>query len=307
MKLLITGATGLVGGELLKICREEGIPVNYLTTRRNKIQNGDNLKGFYWNPQNGEIDLSCFEGVTTIINLAGASVAKRWTAAYKKKIVSSRVDSLRTLRLGLAKSGKGQVSSLISASAIGIYPSSFTEYYTEKAEGEDTGFLGQVVASWEEEALKFETLAIKTSLLRIGLVLSEKGGALPQIVMPIRKYVGAAMGSGEQWQSWIHIEDLARMIIFLAQKEGSGVFNAVAPNPVTNKRLTRETAKVFKRPLWLPNIPQFVMKIVLGEMSSILFASQRVSSQKIEKHGFNFHYQNICRALEDLYQKWGEQ
>ena len=193
---------------------------------------------------------------------------------------------------------------MISASAIGIYPSSLTEYYTENTEVSDTGFLGQVVNSWEKEARKFKTLGMQTALLRIGLVLSEQGGALPQIVKPIKNYVGAALGSGEQWQSWIHIEDLAQMFLFIAQKELDGVFNAVAPNPVTNKRLTKEAAKVFKRPLWLPNVPQIVMNLILGEMATILFASQRVSSQKIEKYGFNFQYQNICRALEDLYQKW---
>lgn len=307
MKLLITGATGLVGGELLNICGKEGIPVNYLTTRKNKIRKEGDVKGFYWNPKRGEIDLSCFEGVTTIINLAGASVAKRWTKSYKRAILESRLDSLSTLYEGLEKSGTNLVTSLISASAIGIYPNSFTEYYTEDCQKQDDGFLGQVVASWEKEALRFESLGLKTSLVRIGLVLSEQGGALPQIVKPIRNYVGAAMGSGEQWQSWIHIEDLGRIFMFLAEKEVSGVFNAVAPNPVTNKRLTKETAKVFKKPLWLPNVPKFAMKLVLGEMASILFASQRVSSQKIEKYGFTFHYQNICRALEDLYQKWGNQ
>ena len=307
MKLLISGATGLVGGELLRVCQEQGIPVHYLTTSRDKIRNDENVKGFYWNPRNGEIDLSCFDGVTTIINLAGASVAKRWTASYKEEIASSRVDSLKTLRQGVEKTGKEQITALVSASAIGVYPHSFTEYYTESTEEQDSGFLGRVVANWEEEALKFESLGIKTALVRIGLVLSEKGGALPQIVKPIKNYVGAALGSGEQWQSWIHIEDLARIFMFLADQEFSGIFNAVAPNPVTNKRLTREAAKVFKRPLWLPNVPQFVMKLMLGEMSTILFASQRVSSQKIEKHGFNFHYQNICRALEDLYHKWDDQ
>ena len=306
MKLLITGATGLVGGELLRICRKKGIQVHYLTTRKDKIRNEGEVKGFYWNPQTGEIDLSCFEGVSSIINLAGATVAKRWTRSYKNEIADSRVNSLKTLYAGLEKSKENHVTSIVSASAIGIYPSSLTEYYTEKAEEQDSSFLGQVVVNWEKEVQKFQSLGIQTAVLRIGLVLSERGGALPQIVKPIKNYVGAAMGSGEQWQSWIHVEDLARIFMFLAKKEIGGVFNGVAPNPVTNKRLTKEAAKVFKRPLWLPNIPQFMMKLVLGEMSSILFASQRVSSHKIEKHGFNFHFQNICRALEDLYQKWDD-
>ena len=306
MKLLITGATGLVGGELLRICKKDGIAVNYLTTRKNKIRNEADLRGFYWNPKAGDIDFSCFEGVTTIINLAGASVAKKWTKSYKEEIRASRVDSLKTLFQGLEKTRNNQVTSLVSASAIGIYPSSLTEYYTEATEAQDSGFLGQVVASWEEEALKFESLGLKTAVVRIGLVLSSQGGALPQIVKPIKNYAGAAMGTGEQWQSWIHIKDLAGILMFLGSEGHSGVFNAVAPNPVTNKRLTREVAKLFKKPLWLPNIPQFVMKLFFGEMATILFASQRVSSQKIEKYGYNFRYQNICRALENLHQNWND-
>ena len=161
-----------------------------------------------------------------------------------------------------------------------------------------------MVIQWEDEIQKFEALGFKPVIVRIGLVLSEKGGALPQIATPVKNYVGAALGSGEQWQSWIHVKDLARMFLFLAKKEYHGLFNGVAPNPITNKRLTKEIAKVFGKPLFLPNIPEFVMKVILGEMSTLLFASQRVSSRKIEKIGFNFHFQNICTALEDLRKKW---
>ena len=304
MKLLITGATGLVGGELVRICREKGIPVHYLTTRREKIENTEHYKGFYWNPSSGEIDTACFDGVTSVINLAGASVAERWTKAYKKKILNSRVQSLKTLYSGIEKSTAHEISSFVSASAIGIYPSSLTEYYTEASTARDSSFLGNVVIQWEDEIQKFEALGLKPAIVRIGLVLSEKGGALPQMVTPIKNYVGAALGSGEQWQSWIHVSDLARMFLFLTKNEYHGLFNGVAPNPITNKRLTREIAKVFGRPLLLPNVPEFVMKVILGEMSTLLFSSQRVSSRKIEKTGFNFHFQNICKALEDLRKKW---
>ena len=133
-------------------------------------------------------------------------------------------------------------------------------------------------------------------------MLSEKGGALPQIAKPVKNYVGAALGTGEQWQSWIHVEDLARLFLFLAEKELNGIYNGVAPNPVTNKRLTREIAKVLKRPMFLPNVPAFAIKLFMGEMATILFASHRVSSHKVEKHGFNFRFQNICSTLEDLLQ-----
>ena len=294
----------MVGGELARICRENGIPVNYLTTRKDKIENSENFKGFYWNPNSGEIDSACFEGVTAIINLAGASVAKRWTKSHKENILNSRIRSLKTLYAGLERAKTDKIESLVSASAIGIYPSSFTEYYTEDSNAKETGFLGQVVEQWEGAILEFEKLGIPPAVVRIGVVLSEKGGALPQMVKPVNNYVGAALGSGEQWQSWIHVQDLAELFLFLANKKRKGIFNGVAPNPVTNKKLTREIAKVFERPLFLPNIPEFIMHLILGEMATILFSSQRVSSQKVEKHGFVFRFQNICSALEDLYQKW---
>lgn len=302
MKLLITGATGLVGGELVRICQEEGIPVHYLTTRREKIAHNETYKGFYWNPNTGEIDSACFEGVTAIINLAGASVAKRWTKTQQENILNSRIRSLKTLYSGLESAKDAKISALVSASAIGIYPSSLTEYYTEDAKEKEAGFLGQVVDQWEKAIFEFDGLGLRPAVVRIGLVLSEKGGALPQIAKPVKNYVGAALGTGEQWQSWIHVEDLARLFLFLAEKELNGVYNGVAPNPVTNKRLTREIAKVLKRPMFLPNVPAFAIKLFMGEMATILFASHRVSSHKVEKHGFNFRFQNICSTLEDLLQ-----
>ncbi len=303
MKLLITGATGLVGGELARICREEGIPIHYLTTRREKIEDSEHYKGFFWNPNSGEIDTACFEGVTAIINLAGASVAKRWTKAHKENILNSRIRSLKTLFSGLESAKTTNIGALVSASAIGIYPSSLTAYYTEDTETKETGFLGKVVDQWEKAIFPFEALGIHTAVVRIGLVLSGKGGALPQMAKPVNNYVGAALGTGEQWQSWIHVEDLARMFLFLAKKQLKGIFNGVAPNPVTNKKLTCEIAKVYKRPLFLPNVPAAIMKLVFGEMATILFASHRVSSHKIEKQGFDFRFQNICVALEHLHQR----
>ncbi len=301
MKILITGATGLVGSAIVELCHKKNIDVNYLSTSKSKIVSNPNYKGFYWNPSKGEIDLECFEGVTSIINLAGVSISKRWTESNKQAILNSRINSLKTLRSGVENVDSSKIESFISASAIGIYPDSLSNYYSEEEEAVDDSFLGSVVQAWEKEADTFKKFNFSVAKIRIGMVLSDKGGALPEMAKPINNYVGAAFGTGDQWQSWIHINDLSRMFLFVANNKLQGVYNGVAPNPVCNNKLIREIAKQLKKPLILPNIPEFPMKLILGEMSYILFASQRVSSKKMEEEGFNFHYPNICKALEGIY------
>lgn len=299
MKILITGATGLVGKEIVKLCHEEDITVHYLTTSKSKLENKENYKGFYWDPQQNEIDVACFDGVEAIINLVGATISKRWTDDYKKEVLESRTQTAALLKKTITDNNF-PVKQIVSASAIGVYPSSLTNYYEEDFKTVSDTFLGEVVEQWESAVDAFKTKEIEVCKLRIGLVLSDKGGALPKIVQPIKLGAGAAFGSGQQWQSWIHVEDLARLFVFAVKNKLAGAYNAVAPNPVTNNELTKFAAKVVKRPLILPNIPKFAMKLVFGEMHIILFESQRVSSKKIEEEGFNFKFHNLEPALEDL-------
>ncbi|NAY90326.1 TIGR01777 family protein [Muricauda sp. JGD-17] len=301
MKVLITGATGLVGEAIVKVLDQRNISVNYLTTSKEKITNSPDFQGFYWNPNNGEIDMACLEGVDAVINLAGASIAKRWTKEHKQKILESRTKSLDTLRNALATDKSARIKSFITASAIGIYPDSLTHYYDEKETAVDNSFVGDVVKQWEASADQFEDLGLDVAKIRIGIVLATDGGALPRMAAPVKNFVGAPVGSGEQWQSWVHIDDLAQMFVFVLENRLHGVFNGVSPNPVTNTKMTKELARVLNRPLWLPNVPKFVLKAVFGKMSYLLFASQRVSSKKIEKQGFIFLYPNLSLALEHLY------
>lgn len=299
MRILITGATGLVGSEIIKQCHENNITINYLTSKASKLKPDSNYKGFLWNPLKNEIDEKCIEGVDAIMHLVGASISKRWTSSYKETILQSRLQSTQLL-LKVLKNNKHSVKQIISASAIGIYPSSLTNYYKEDETEKSNSFLGKVVSKWEDAVDEFKSINILVSKVRIGLVLSSKGGALPEIVKPIKYGVGAAFGSGKQWQSWIHVKDLAKLFLFIYKNKLEGVYNGVAPNPETNKELTTLAAKVIEKPLLLPNIPKLAMQIILGEMHVLLFESQRVSSSKIESEGFKFEFYNLKKTLYDL-------
>ena len=196
-----------------------------------------------------------------------------------------------------------QIQQLVSASAIGVYPHDLQCLYTEKETKIADSFLGTVVKQWENAIESFAKINIPVTTIRIGLVLSNQGGALPMTTLPIRYGVGSWFGSGKQWQSWIHIEDMARIIDFVIANKLEGVYNAVAPHPVTNKEFIKSIANVLHRPLFLPPIPQFFMKLVLGEMASVIFESQQVSSQKIQNAGFEFHFSKLHPALLSLFKK----
>ena len=299
MTVLITGATGLIGREIVKQCHDKGFNVHYLTTSKSKLATESNYKGFFWNPNNNEIDHSCFDGVSTIINLVGASISKRWTKSYKKEILESRTKTAQLLQ-DTIRLYNYNIKHVVSASAIGIYPSSFTNYYDEAYDQNSDSFLGTVVAKWEDAIDGFKELGCKVAKIRIGLVLARQGGALPEIIKPIKFGAGAAFGNGKQWQSWIHVTDLANIFLHVVAHKLEGVYNGVAPNAVTNSELTKTVAKVLHRPLIMPNIPKPLMKLILGEMHMLLFESQRVNSDKIKAKGFYFKYANLKPALIDI-------
>ncbi|CAM3368271.1 NAD-dependent epimerase/dehydratase [Flavobacterium longum] len=300
MRVLITGATGLVGNALTDLLLSEGISIHYLTTAKNKLKSTPGKTGFYWNPEAGEIDESALIGVDAIVHLAGATISKRWTDSYKQEIIESRILSANLL-FNLLRKNPHEVKQIVSASAIGIYKDSLDTVYREDATQKDDGFLGHVVQKWEESIDKFKILGLKTCKLRTGIVLSRNGGALPQMAKPIEWYVGAPLGSGRQFMSWIHLEDLTRMYLFALTQGLDGVFNATAPNPVTNKDFTKMLAKRLHRPLILPNVPAFALKLLLGEMHLLLVSSQNVNSEKIRNAGFDFKYNPLGEALDDLY------
>ena len=299
MTVLITGATGLIGTEVTKKCLDAGWNVHYLSTGKDKIKSLSNLKGFYWNPEAHEIDTAAFSGVTVIINLVGAPVSKYWSARYKKVILNSRIESTKLIFKTL-QNMEHEVNHFISASGISVYPDSKTKLYSEEDAEIDTSFLAGVVVEWEKAANDFKKLGIDVAIVRTGLVLDGKGGALAEMIKPIKLWLGANLASGTQWQSWIHITDVVGIYFHILTNELEGVYNAVAPNPVTNNKLTKQIANQVKRPIWLPNIPAAFLRLIFGEMAGILIESKMVSSKKIEQLSYDFQYKSIEAALEDL-------
>ena len=302
MKILITGATGLIGKEIIKQCHSMGISIHFLTTSKDKLTSKANEKAFLWNPSKGAIDLNAFQGVTHIINLAGSTIAQRWTKKNKSRILESRLDSINTLKKGIRQLDSHSLTYFLGASAIGYYPSNFTAEYASdwSLNQESDSFLRNTVLAWETANQSMLSLGLKLGQLRIGLVLDQKAGALPQFIAPIKNFVGAAFGSGQQWQSWIHKEDIARMFVFLCKNESEGTFNGVAPNPVTQNELVSTIAKQLNKPIVLPNIPGFAISLILGEMAQLVLESQKVRSDQWHDLGFEFHFPSLTQALKDL-------
>lgn len=298
-RILITGATGLIGSKMVEECHLNGISVNYLTTDKNKIESKDSYKGFYWDPKEGELDAQCFQDVSAIINLVGASISKPWTKNYKKIIIESRVRSMNLIYDKLQEIDHS-IEHFISASGINIYPSSKTKLYTEEDDDLGDTFLSEVVLDWEAAAIRFRDLGMEVSKVRTGMVLAKDGGALPMMLKPIKMGAGTPLGSGDQWQSWIHLDDIVGIYLFILKHQLEGKYNAVAPNPVINSKLTKQLASHLDQKLWLPNVPGFMLRMVLGEMADLVLESQLVSSKKIEELGYHFKFYNLESALDDL-------
>ncbi len=299
MKILITGATGLIGAKLTEYCNDAGIVVNYLTTSREKIEDRPNYKGFYWNPETEEIDINAFTDVIAIINLVGATISKRWTKSYKKTILESRTKTANLL-FNTLKGMDHSVSHFISASGVSVYPSHETKLYTEEDKEISNSFLGEVVVAWEAAADQFETLGMRVAKIRTGVVFAKEEGAFQKIKEPIEKGFGAPLGNGEQWISWIHLNDIACLYLHVLKSGLEGVYNAVAPNPVTNKNLTFKIATIAEKSIWLPNVPGWALKLLLGEMATLVLESQLVSCKKIEATGYSFMMVNVNYAVKKL-------
>lgn len=294
--VLITGGSGLVGTHLSKWLVQKGYKVAHLG-RRPGTKNG--ITTYKWDYAGGYIDKAAFSGIDYIVNLAGASVAGgRWTPKRKKELYDSRVYSTRLL-YETVKDEKIPLKKFISASAVGYYGSNPGLNTEDTAAGGD--FLSKVCADWENEAHKFSALNIPLAVFRIGIVLAPDGGFIKEMGKPIKMGFGAILGTGKQLISWIHIDDLCAMILRAIEDESfTGTYNAVSHKPVSNEEVTRAMAKKLHRPLWLPKVPAFALKLILGGMSYELLVSHNASSKKLLDSGFKFKYPELDAALDDV-------
>ena len=298
MRILISGASGLVGQALIPVLQQAGHQVSVLTTRANSAAFDSSVKVFKWQPEKGIIDKDALHVCEAIISLAGAKIAQRWTKTAKKSIMDSRVLGTQLLVETAKNSLNHNLSHFISASAIGIYPPSESEQYSEECTKIADSFTGIVVKNWEDEAEKMRPHVRNVSKIRIGLVLAKNGGALPSLAIPASFGLGAWFGSGAQWQSWIHINDLVRLFVFTL--ENPGCYNGVAPNPVTQKEFVKTLSKTYKTPQFLPGIPKVFMRIVLGSMAAVIYDSIYASSSLVQRKGFTFSYPTLAVALSHL-------
>jgi uncharacterized protein (TIGR01777 family) len=297
-KVLITGGTGLIGSRLTELLLEKGYEVAYLSRRKSE---GTRVKAYLWDLDKGYVAEEAIREADCIIHLAGAGVAdERWTSSRKKEILESRTRSSRLLYEGLQRT-PNKVKTLLSASAIGIYGADRGEELLTETSSPGNDFLAEVTKAWEGAVQPVAGLGIRTVLLRIGIVLSDKGGALAKMAQPVRLGAGSPLGSGKQWVSWIHVDDLCRLFFYcLENPEVHGPYNAVAPEPATNEVLTKQIAEVLDKPLFMPNVPAFALKLAVGEMAATVLGSARVSSQKITQAGFTYQFPGLTPALRDL-------
>lgn len=296
-KILITGGSGTVGKALTLVLQEKGYQVAHIGRNADK----SDIESYVWDVEKKKIDENCLNGVDTIVHLAGAGIAdQRWTAQRKEILIKSRTDSI-SLLYDLMKRKPHQVKHIISASASGYYSDRGDKLLFE-SDAPNSDFLGHCSVLWEQAVDKGKELGLRVVKFRTGIVLDKNAGALPQMAKPIQFAVGSPLGSGAQWVSWIHLDDVVNMYVKGIEDETlEGAYNMSSPKPVTNKQLTQEIANTLKKPLWLPNVPAFALKLMLGEMSAIVLGSTKMSTKKIEETGFKFKYSEITTALKNIY------
>lgn len=301
MNILITGGTGLIGKRLTEILLSKGHEVSILS--RSKKQS-EKVTFYTWDIAKQEIEKVAIQKADYIIHLAGANVGEgRWTDKRKKEIIDSRVQS-GYLLLDAVKEHNPNLKGFISSSAVGYYGMVTKDKVFEETDKPGVDFLAKVCEKWENTALKFKQLNIRTVIIRTGVVLDKNDGALAKLLTPIKLGIGSGLGTGNQAMPWIHLEDICNLYLHAIENEGmKGAYNGVAPEQVTNQEFSKTVAKVLKKPFWFPNVPTFALKLLMGEQAIIALEGSPISSKKTEATGFKYKYRNLKDALEDLLKK----
>lgn len=299
MKLVLAGGSGFIGRALCARLIEQGHSLTLLTRSRSPAPLLPGQTWVTWNPESTGDWQRTLDAADGVINLAGEPIAgKRWTAAQKSKIRSSRINTTRALVTAIGKA-ENKPKFLLNASAIGYYGARGDEVLTEESvPGND--FLSRVCVAWEQEAEQAAAYGLRVIRLRTGIVLGNGGGALAKMVPPFKLFVGGPLGSGTQWMPWIHLEDEIGLIQFLIENyHARGAVNATAPYPVTMREFCKTLGNVLHRPSWAP-VPAFALRVLLGEMAELLLASQRVIPAKAQSLGYQFKYPTLHEALSAL-------
>jgi uncharacterized protein (TIGR01777 family) len=296
-KVLITGGTGLIGSLLSKKLGDEGYEVCYLSRSSRQIDGVS--KVFQWDIDKGFIEEDALKDLKVLIHLAGENIGeKAWTPENRKRILNSRTESTQLLIRKLQESGN-RPQKVLCASAIGYYGSSNSTVFTED-DAPGSGFAADVTRAWEHETDQFRSLGVPCTQVRIGIVLSTRGGALPQMMLPVKLFAGAPIGSGKQRMSWIHLEDLVDVFQFFVHTNYDGRVNAVAPEPLSNREFMKSLRAVMSKINIAPPVPAFALRLIMGERADLVLNDQAVSSKKLQEMGFKFRFKDLKLALSDL-------
>jgi uncharacterized protein (TIGR01777 family) len=305
MNILITGASGFIGTNLIKaLVLQNRFNIRTLSRfpQRSQASLPSSVVCYQWNPEQNKIDKQALNGVDIVINLAGENIASgRWTKEKKKTLLSSRINGTKLLIDEIKKLDRAP-SKFISVSAIGFYGNRESEEINEDS-SEGKGFLANLCSQWETQAQNHNISLMSTTIIRIGIVLGKDGGALEKMLTPFKLGAGGKIGNGNQVMSWIHIVDLIRIFQFIIEsKDAKGIYNATAPSPVSNKEFTHRLGKVLNRPT-LFTVPALALKLLLGELSEVLLEGQYVVPKKLTSMGFMFKYAELEKAFNSIFDR----
>lgn len=297
--MLISGGSGLVGTRISQLLMQKGYLVSHLS--RSKSASLEGVGVIQWDVKNEQLEATAIEAFDHIIHLAGAGIVdKAWTEDRIKEIEASRTKSAKLI-IDAVRQNKKKPESFVSASAVGYYGFQTSEHIYSEDDQPGDDMLAQTCIAWEDEVDKMNELAIPTAKIRVGIVLSDKGGALKEMAKPFKLGFGAALGSGKQYMPWVHIDDLCRLFIAAMEERWSGAYNGAAPNQVNNLEFSKVLANTLNMPFFLPAVPAFVMRMFLGSRAQLVLEGSRVSAEKVQQKGFEFTYHNLEEALREIY------